>query len=256
MRPQVALINLALMVAVLLGTTFVTPSSTLAAPSAPTPTFPPDGLRLDGFETTLRWTYDAPRAVTQVHLQVLPFNNDGAGINVILNASCCTDNAFRVPPPPEWYGLLPDMTYVWAIRATDVLRSIDAQDTAWGPWSPAVSFRTPVVSSDDAYPAQPYNGADTSDTPTLQWRSLDPNVFYFEFQLSADPKFNTDPGTATAAVYWNLIHGGTTNLPNSYTVPAASRLPRANTYSWRVRPRIQGDGRPMPWSESWQINVP
>ena len=40
--------------------------------------------------------------------------------------------------------------------------------------------------------------------------------------------------------------------PNSYVVPEAFPLEAGEFYYWRVRPRIQGDGDPLPWSA---INV-
>jgi hypothetical protein len=33
-------------------------------------------------------------------------------------------------------------------------------------------------------------------------------------------------------------------------------LQAATTYWWRVRPRIQGDGTPLPWTEPWFIRIP
>ncbi|MCX6020680.1 MAG: hypothetical protein NTZ05_02915, partial [Chloroflexi bacterium] len=60
--------------------------------------------------------------------------------------------------------------------------------------------------------------------------------FYYEVQLSQDSSFNVDPATATAAVYWNLIHGGQTDPLDSWTSP---ELERGQTYFWRVRQRLQ-----------------
>ena len=41
--------------------------------------------------------------------------------------------------------------------------------------------------------------------------------------------------------------------PNSYVVPAAFPLEAGEIYYWRVRPRIQGDGDPLPWSASLRV---
>jgi len=65
----------------------------------------------------------------------------------------------------------------------------------------------------------PINGATISDTtPTLEWKNAATDEFYYEVQLSADPNFNMDPRTATAPVFWNLLHGGQSTPPNSWTV--------------------------------------
>ncbi len=89
--------------------------------------------------------------------------------------------------------------------------------------------------------------------PTLQWSNNRRDVFYYEVQLSKDSSFNTDPATATAMIYSGLIHGGVTTLPNSYSVPPDFPLQPDTTYYWRVRPRIQGDGDPLPWSTASQF---
>ena len=48
---------------------------------------------------------------------------------------------------------------------------------------------------------------------------------------------------------FELRHGGATAPPRSYTVPSGFPLQPATTYHWRVRPRVQGDGTPVAWSE-------
>lgn len=85
-------------------------------------------------------------------------------------------------------------------------------------------------------------------TPTLQWDVSRSDLFYYEFQLSKDVTFNTDPATATAMIYTSLRHGGVTSPWNSYEVPGSSPLEDKTTYYWRVRPRVQGDGTPASWS--------
>jgi hypothetical protein len=227
----------------------------LAVPLPPIPAEPPNGGRTADYEVILQWGYPSS-GITQVQLQVTPYNNDGAAIDLIRNANCCATDSFRIPPPPEWYGLLPDMTYSWRLRASESTEPIDGSSTSWGPWSPVLSFKTPLTSATSVQPVEPFSGATVTETPTLRWRSLDPALFYFEFQLSADETFNTNPATATAAVYWNLIHGALTNPPNSYTVPSSSPLQRGKTYFWRVRPRIQGNGTPLAWTTPWQVRVP
>src|SRR5579885_3366850 len=82
--------------------------------------------------------------------------------------------------------------------------------------------------------------------PVLTWRAQDPAVWYVEVQVSKDPAFSNGPGSPP--LYWELRHGGVTNPPNSYAIPAARPLEPGAIYYWRVRPRIQGGGDPMPWS--------
>ncbi len=226
-----------------------------AVPNSPMPVSPANAFRLQNWDIQLEWRYPS-EPITQVRLEMLPANGDGAGIDVILNANPSVNGTFRVPAPPEWYGLLPDMTYRWRLQASEATTSITLTDPSWGPWSPTFSFQTPRTRIQDLSPLTPNNGATTITTPQFTWRSTDPQVFYYEFQLSSDPTFNTDPATATASVYWNLIHGAIPNPKNSYTVPPSAALQKSTTYYWRVRPRIQGDGTPMPWTEPWFVRVP
>ena len=232
------------------------PPVAMAVPLPPTPLGPANGGRLDSFEVPLQWGYPGASATKQVHLQVVPFNGDGPSVDVIRNANCCATDGMRIPAPPEWYGMLPDMTSTWRLRGSEATTSIGADDTSWGPWSSGFTFRTPAANTRDTLPTTPFSGANTTETPTLAWRENNPNVFYYEFQLSSDPAFNTDPATATAPVYWNLIHGPLASPPNSYSVPVTAPLARGKTYYWRVRPRVQGDGKPLAWPDPWQIRVP
>ena len=47
------------------------------------------------------------------------------------------------------------------------------------------------------------------------------------------------------------MHGGASTPANSYVVPEAFPLEAGEIYYWRVRPRIQGDGDPLPWSATY-----
>ena len=222
----------------------------VAALAAPTLRAPARGLELPQMATTLQWTL--PPGSTQVHLMVLPANNDGPGVNVIQDATA----TFVLLAPPTWYLLLPGMTYSWRVRATGKTTSVGESDLDWGAWSESWTFRTPAPDPAGVRPLSPVSGAPVATrTPTLQWASQDPALFYFEVQLSSDAGFDTDPATATAAVYQNLVHGGITSPPNSYTVPAAAALTAGATYSWRVRPRVQGDGRPTAWGPAASLTV-
>ena len=75
-------------------------------------------------------------------------------------------------------------------------------------------------------------------------------------QVSKDANFVTNPATATAAVYWELKHGGVTVPLNSYVIPGQFPLERASTYYWRVRPRVQADGTPAAWTPTWAFRTP
>lgn len=218
---------------------------TLFAVTNPGPnlTAPNDAQLLLSFSATVSWT--PPLGTTQFHLQVVPFNNDGPGVDLIRNA----DASFTLPAPPEWYGLLPDMTYFWRVRTTTVTTVPTEKD--WTAWS-GRTFRTPKVSPTKISPIEPADRSTvTSLTPTLTWADSNSEVFYYEVQVSKDDGFVTDRAAASAAVYWALIHGGVTVPLNSYKIPSAFPLEAGITYYWRVRPRVQGDSMPIPWSQKW-----
>ena len=89
----------------------------------------------------------------------------------------------------------------------------------------------------------------SSLTPTLSWSDGNPATFYYEVQISKDPDFGNG-----GFLYWNLVHGGVGN--NSYAVPSQFPLEAGQTYYWRVRPRVQGDGVPTGWSNAWIFRTP
>ena len=222
----------------------------VAAAAAPVLIGPPDNATLDSFGPMLEW--EPPSDATQYHLQVVPFNNDGPGIDLHIGTA---DISFAVPPPPNWYGLLPDITYTWRVRVSNAPTFVDLADPSWGPWAER-RFRTPVVTSATIGLISPQEGATvTTLTPVLQWTNSRGDVFYYEVQVSKDPTFNTDPGSATAMVYWELRHGGVTSPPDSYTVPSAFPLEAGIRYYWRVRPRVQGDGAPVAWSSTFSFQT-
>jgi len=209
---------------------------------------PPAGAVLDSFTVTMNW--NNPPGTTQYQLQVVPFNGDGPGVDIVRNV----ESSLTVPPPPQGYGLLPDMTYFWRVRSTTVTRSPAVTDwPAWGSWT----FKTPKVTGASISPvAPPVGSAVSSVTPTLTWANSNPAVFYYELQASKDARFNVGPATATATVYSALLHGGVTTPPNSYRIPAQFPLESGTIYHWRVRPRVQGDGVPLAWSEAWTFRTP
>jgi len=219
--------------------------------AAPELMAPAAGVRLSGYAPDLQW--HNPAGASQYQLQVTPLSGDGPALNLIRNAA----EHFLLPPPPQWYGLLPDMTYTWRVRATDSTTAAPETDPSWSPWSNTRSFRTPVALSSALSLASPSdNSAVASLTPTLAWRSGDPNLWYFEIQISRDSSFNPNPATAIAPLYWELVHGGQAQPENSYTIPSDRQLVPQSTYSWRVRPRLQGDGTPVGWAQMGRFTTP
>lgn len=219
-------------------------------PPGPQVQAPTAGALLPTMGTQLKWI-NSP-AARQVHLQVIPANNDGPGVDVVLGLA----TQFEVPAPPAWYGLLPGMTYRWRVRTSEQELPISAEHPTWGPWAEA-TFRTPFAGSDTLTAVSPPSGSGApSLTPTLTWANGRGDVFYYELQLSRDAGFNTDAGTAIAPVYGALIHGGMSTPANSYTVPSTAPLEPGSTYFWRVRPRVQGDGQPVPFSPNFSFRTP
>jgi membrane peptidoglycan carboxypeptidase len=126
-------------------------------------------------------------------------------------------------------------------------------DPSWGVWSEARTFKTPAPSSATITAVSPPDGGSASGREvTVQWANSARNIFYYETQVSGDQTFNTDPATATSFVYHLLRHGGVSNPANSYTTPP---LETGRTYFWRVRPRVQGDGTPVAWSQTFSFRV-
>jgi len=202
----------------------------------------------------LQWTN--PAGTTQYQIQVIPSRNDGPGINLIRNAD---SSGYQVMAPVLGAGnyvMLPGMSYTWRVRTTQATTAVEENDPSWGPWS-SRNFMTAPPSSAGVRVVSPATGGRVESlTPVLTWDNTAREVFYYEVQVSKDPAFNTDPQTATASVYMNLIHGGQSTPQDSYAIPTAFPLEPATTYSWHVRPRVQGDGTPVAWSTTWTFRTP
>jgi subtilisin family serine protease len=213
----------------------------LAAPAA--------GGVLPGLGATLAWTN--PPGATQYQIQVIPANNDGPGLNLIRNA----ESSFVLQPPVLGAGpyvMLPGMTYTWRVRAATATISLSETDAGWSPWSEGV-FKTPVRTSAGISAVSPLAGATiTAGAQPLRWANTDADVFYYEVQVSPDATFETDPAKATASVWTNLVHAGLTTPPSVWTTPA---LQPGVIYYWRVRPRVQGDGAPVAWSQTFSFST-
>jgi hypothetical protein len=204
----------------------------------PQPNLPLQGSQLPGLGTTLSW--NNPPGVTQVQVQITPLNGDGPAINLIIGSPIAQ---YVVPASVMGVGpyvMLPGATYTWRVRVTSSADpNITETDPSWGPWSEPRTFTTRRPDSGTIQLVSPINGQTVNDTtPTLVWKNAAADEFYYEVQLSADQNFNTDPRSATAAVFWNLIHAGQSNPPDSWTVPDANAL-APGTYYWRIRQRLQ-----------------
>src|SRR3990172_10990231 len=153
----------------------------LSAISSPTLNSPAAGATLSTFGPALSWTN--PSGARQAHLQVIPSNNDGPSVDVYFGSSA---SSFQIPPPPQWYGMLPSMTYTWRVRVSDATTAVGLDDPSWSQWAQR-TFRTPSVNSSTIKAVVPSIDAGVSTlTPVLQWSNTRTDVFYYEVQLSKD----------------------------------------------------------------------
>ncbi|GEM_PF-2275813 len=213
--------------------------------------WPTDGTIASSITPTLSWTY--PPGAAQFELVITPEGNEQARTSIIRPIA----SSFTMPGPPTWYGMLPGTLYYWRIRVSNVPYPVVPAEQAWSPWSPLAAFRTPVTTGDAIGTITPDGQRVDSITPTLIWRSAEANLFYYEVQVSADPKFTLERLKAFAPVYWELRHGGMTAPPNSYTIPPAYPLKAGATYYWRVRPVAFGSSvSTVPWSKTWSFVTP
>ena len=180
-----------------------------------------------------------PEGTTQYQIQVVPFNEDGPGINLVIEDGAMVAAAEYQVMAPSFgsanpnYVMLPDMTYIWRVRTTTVLTP--PMEEEWSSWS-VRSFHTAATSIDSVSRVSP---------------ETDATVFWYEIQVSKASDFGS-----SAALYSNLWHGGLSEPPNSYIIPDASPLEAGTMYYWRVRPRIQGDGETLPRSFVYRFNTP
>ena len=201
----------------------------------------------------LKWTQ--PPRTTWFQVQVIPFNEDGPGINLVIGDGALVRAAQYQVMAPNFgsadpnYVMLPDMTYLWRVRTTTVTTNPTEDD--WSAWAVS-SFKTPPASSSTITPVAPQAFGEVSTlTPTLTWANSNTAVFYYEVQVSKDYEFG--PNTF---LYSEYVHSGASTPPNSYVVPEAFPLEAGEIYYWRVRPRMQGDGNPLPWSATYVFLAP
>lgn len=216
---------------------------------------------------------DFPVVTTQYRLGVYPSKNpftgepDGPAIELTIGdrklvADVIQNERIFIPAPQKGVGnyiLLPDQyTYQLCITA----------DPTSLPWDPISGWEKPIpiwptgLTVTNNCKEGGFNTR-TAQMPTsrtihpiglengsLRWRNDDPTIFYYEIQVSKDEKFNKNPGTATSFVWENLVHGGVTD--NSWKMPPVE--PGTKLF-WRMRPRIQGQGIPVDWSDTWSFTV-
>lgn len=214
---------------------------------------PGTGVILTNLGTVLKWTN--PPDTKWFHVQVVPFNNDGPGIDLIIGDPTLVAAAqFEIKPPrfgsaDANYVMLPGITYTWRVRTAKTAATPTEAD--WSAWS-VRTFRTPLMgSSAIALQSPPSQSTIETSRPTLVWVNSDREVFYYEVQVSTDPTFGQETFR-----YWELVHGGVTSPLNSYVIPEKFPLEPGATYFWRVRPRTQGDGEPVGWTAPWSFTTP
>jgi hypothetical protein len=216
---------------------------------------PVTGTTLTSLGATLSW--QNPPDATQFHVQVVPVKNDGPAVDLVIgDPAMVRSGSFVVDAPTQGFGpyvMLPDMSYGWRVRTTNSGSPLISGGPGWREWSPTWTFKTAARTASGSGPLSPHDGVVVdNEIVGLTWRPPTADVFYMEVQLSTDPRFETELGKARAPVYWNLIHGGITGPANTWFTPL---LKRGTDYYWRVRPRVQGDGKPVDWSEAWRFKV-
>ncbi len=231
-----------------------------ALPPKPTLVGPSDGQTILNLAPLLVWIN--PPSTTQYHLQVTPHNNDGPGIDLYIgDPALVRQGSYEIKAPKLGKGnylLLPWMTYAWKVRTASITRSLQTSDIGWSSFAVG-TFRTPEPDSGAITPVSPLpDGKVDTLTPKITWDNTQDWVFYYEFQLSKDKSFKSDPATATAPIYWEFVHGGKSTPLNSYEIRPQTPLEPNTTYYWRVRPRVQGDREPnsVAWSTTWQFSTP
>lgn len=209
---------------------------------------PTEGTALPDLAPLLTWTI--PPDTTQYQIQIIPSKNDGPGINLIRNP----EESYQVQAPVMGVGnyvMLPGMTYTWRVRVSAATVGLGENDPGWSKWVSRTFKTAPPSSFTIWFVAPDHEGATGSLTPTIVWSNTNKAIFYYGVQVSKDPAFGPD-----AFLYWELRHAGVTEPLNSYRVPAAYPLEPATRYYWRVRPRVQGDGQPVAWSQTWLFTTP
>ena len=101
---------------------------------------------------------DATAGTTWFQVQVIPFNEDGPGINLVIGDGALVRGAQYQVLGPNFgsadpnYVMLPGMTYLWRVRTATVLTNPTEAD--WSAWAVS-SFKTPPASSSTITPVAP-----------------------------------------------------------------------------------------------------
>lgn len=225
-----------------------------------------------------------PEGVKQIYIRRVPALGDGAileyyfGDQTIIHA--LGEIGLRHPEPvrgvsgQDTFG---GMSYTWEVKISPLQTSLlnsNAPDKGWSDprWNefeiwPGKKILLPTQTLREMLPAPTSASISnaspeimTTLTPTLKWNDVKTNQFYYEVQLTPcrnrypNGEFIADPREALAALAWELNHGGETN--NLYQVRKEYPLESGTEYCWRVRPRVQGDGTPVAWSETYKFKTP
>lgn len=221
---------------------------------------------------------EIPLAATQYRLGVYPPTNpftgqpDGPAIELIIGDSQAIAEVYQnkrifLPAPKMGEG-----PYIFLPGKYRYVLCVSAEPTSLS-WNPIQNWEKPIkiwpgpdgltitnkCQSGEFDTRDAQRPSSTTIRPlgfnqgSLRWENSDPTIFYYEVQVSGDDRFDNNPDTATSFVWWNLVHGGVTNPLNSWKTPS---LEPNKTYFWRVRPRVQGDGTPVTWSQTWKFKTP
>ena len=128
-----------------------------------------------GLAPKLQWT--VPTGAQWYHLQVIPFNQDGPGIDLLVgDPDQVAAGSYQVAAPRIGggnYVLLPGMSYVWRIRSSPSTAAVGITDPVWSDWASG-SFRTPAPSSRGITATAPAEGSAVANlTPALTWNNSD-----------------------------------------------------------------------------------
>ena len=224
-----------------------------ATSTSPVLQAPHTGVILTSLGTVLKWAN--PADTTWFQVQVVPFNKDGPGIDLVIGDPALVAAARYEVKPPRFdsadpnYLMLPGITYTWRVRTAKT--ATRPTETDWSAWSVSTFRTSPMGSGSLALQSPPDQSLVETNRPTLTWANSDREVFYYEVQVSKDPSFGQETFR-----YWELVHGGVTSPLNSYVIPEEFPLEPGATYYWRIRPRIQGDGEPVGWTAPWSFTTP
>lgn len=229
----------------------------------------------------------SPTAVKQIYLRRVPALGDGAMLEYYFGSQevihALGEIGLRHPEPVRGVSeqnTLGGMTYTWeakvsplqeklVIKLPDGTEKANWNDPRWNEFEiwPGKRILIPTKTLVERPPAPTSTSISNASpeivstlTPALKWKDAKTNQFYYEVQMTTqenvgpDGEFISNPNKALGPLYWELIHGGETK--NTYQVRPEFKLESGKTYKWRVRPRVQADGIPVTWSQTWKFKTP